>query len=382
MFTYIDFSFYQIILSLVIVISSIITLNIIGARNRSDLSYIIFIYIWHTIFAFLYYSLSANGGYTDANMYYKTAVLGYNIQLSPGTHFVRYLTSWIIGITNFSYLNVTLIYNFFGSLGLVLFYLSLKSHLKKLPWYWGFIIFLPSMSYWSSAIGKDSLSFLAVCTLIYAITTANQKNILYISAIFLMFMVRPHVALMMVASYVFYFIIRSKIHLIVKLITLPILTLGSLIVLNLTIDYVGIDEASVSSVSDYYDSRQGINAKGGGAIDTSSMSLPLKVFSYMFRPLPFEAHSAITFIASVENVILLVFCIFLGYISYSKLRLLIADEKLWLTTYVVFTVIMLSFGLSNLGIAARQKWMFMPVIIYLLLNIYSSYKKERVYTNL
>lgn len=370
MFTYIDFSFYQILLSLIIVISSILILNIIGAKNKKDLIYITVIYIWHTLFAFLYYMSTIPEGDADSNMYYRTAYTGYNIQLEFGTHFIRYLTSWIIRLTDSSYLNATLIYNLIGSLGLVLFYLSLKKFLKSLPWYWGLILFLPSISYWSSAIGKDAVSFLSICTLVYAVTTANRKTPLYIISIFLMLMVRPHVAFMIVASYVFYFIVQSKVHLVFKLTALPILTIGALILLNLTTEYVGIDETSTSGVVDYYDSTQGANNKGGGGIDTSSMSLPVKLFSYMFRPLPFEAHSAITLIASIENSILLLTFIFLMYTSKSKLKLLVVDKRLWLTTYIIFTSIMLSYGLSNLGIAARQKWMFMPILIYLLIETY------------
>ena len=43
----------------------------------------------------------------------------------------------------------------------------------------------------------------------------------------------------------------------------------------------------------------------GGAVDIASMSLPMQLFTYMFRPLPMEASSVFQLASSVDNVILL-----------------------------------------------------------------------------
>lgn len=381
MFTYIDFSVYQILISLVIVISSIFILNIIGARNKKDLIFITIMYIWHTLFALLYYNSTAHSGNADANMYYRTAVMGYNIQLESGTAFIRYLTYCILSIVDLSYLNVTLIYNLFGSLGLVILYLSLKKYLKEIAQYWSLALFLPSMSYWSSGIGKDSMVFFAISIFIYAVTTSTKKTLLVSLSLAIIFLIRPHIALAILLSFIVYFILQSKSHIILKVISLPFITVASVIALSFVQEYVGIDEASVEGVEDYFDSRKNLNMGGGSSIDTSSMILPVKMFSYLFRPFPFEANSLIVLIASIENSILFLSFAYIIYKAKSSFNLLIKNENLWLFLYVITTWIMLSYGLKNLGIAARQKWMFMPVIIYLLLNIYSNYKRERLYKN-
>lgn len=375
--TYYDF--YQVLLTACILILSS-TICLLFARTRIDIIYIFFLYIWHTVFSYRYYITTVQGG-GDAIVYYRHSIKAATLVPSPGTEFVKYMTTYFTRGLGLNYLNTTLVYSLFGAIGLTLFYLSLKKHLKIMPWYWGLIVFLPSLSYWSSAIGKDAISFLSVCILLYAVTTAKRKNLLCGISILLMLMVRPHVAFMIVGSFVFYFIVQSKAHIILKLIILPFITFGSIILLNYATEYAGVDEASVSGVAEFYDSRQGINNHGGGGIDTSSMSLPLKVFSYMFRPLPFEASSLITFIASIENSILLLSFIYLIYSARSRLKLLIEGKNLWLTTYVVFASIILSYGLSNLGIAARQKWMFMPILIYLLIEAYryNNSKKMRKY---
>lgn len=42
--------------------------------------------------------------------------------------------------------------------------------------------------------------------------------------------------------------------------------------------------------------------------------------------------------------------------------------------YMFLKCTILAFTTSNLGIATRQKWMFMPALIYLLLHVYNRNK--------
>ena len=75
--------------------------------------------------------------------------------------------------------------------------------------------------------------------------------------------------------------------------------------------YVGLEEASIDSVSSYVDQRQGFNQSGGSSIDLQSMSYPMQIFTYIFRPLPFDAHSALALFTSIENTILLFLFIYI-----------------------------------------------------------------------
>ncbi|MGP9545673.1 hypothetical protein ACT3QR_11805 [Psychrobacter sp. AOP7-B1-25] len=377
-----DFSVSQNLLTPIILIVSLLLLLFFFGRKKKDLPIMFLLFSWHTLFSLLYFYFTAGSNSVgDSRAYYLNSLSGHNVEFVPGTRFVTFATYLLTRNFELSYLNVSLIYNMIGAFGLLLLYLSLKKHLESLPWYWTLILFLPSISYWSSAIGKDSIAFFAVSLLIYAATVGRKKIVLYFIVLLLMFMIRPHVAFIMAVSYLIYFIVQSKAHIVLKLIFIPIIATGTFLSLGFIQEYTGLDEASLSGISDFYDERQGSNMNGGGAIDTSSMPLPLKVFSYIFRPLPFEAHSFIAFVASIENTFLLIFSIFIIYRSKSKLKVIFTNERLWLSLYVLLISIMLSYGLSNLGIAARQKWMFMPVVIYLLIYLYNTQKleKARVY---
>lgn len=373
------YDFYQAILTLFILILGLIVCILVGAKKSSDIKYISLIYGWHTFYScfYWYYSLSNPG---DSITYYiKTFDLDLNFY--PGTRFTESLVLIVTRIFDSNYLNTNLIFNIFGCLGLVLIYLTLKKFFFVLNKYWFFILLIPSMSFWSAGLGKDSISFFATGLFLYAVTTGKRPTLLTLIAVFSMFMVRPHIALMMLVSYLLYYFIKAKIHLVLKLFTLPIIAAGVIIALSFVQQYVGLEDTSLSSVSDYVDQRQGYNQRGGSSLDIASMSYPMQMFTYIFRPLPFEAHSAVALISSLENTILLLLFVYILIKSRFNFRPFIENKNLWLLTYVFLTCTILAITTANLGIATRQKWMFMPVLLYLLIYSFHDYKlnKSRIY---
>ena len=369
-------SFYQNMLTIAILIASYIVISIVGCRKKEDFITVTALFIWHTLFSVTYYLYSlANAA--DATHYYARSVLGERTGFYPGTPFVNYFSSILSQGADASYLNTTLLYNLVGTIGLVLLYLSLKKYFKAFSWYWIFILFIPSMSFWSAGLGKDSVSFFATCLFLYAITTSKRASLLNIAiAFFFMFMVRPHIAALMIVSYVVYFIIKSKVHFIFKMFILPIIGFGLFISVGFVQQYIGLDEASLDSVSGYIDGRQGLNSRGGSSLDIASMSYPMQMFTYIFRPLPFEASSAVALVTSLENTIILFLFIYILIKSKFNFRPFIQGKNLWLFTYVFITCSILAMTTANLGIATRQKWMFMPVLLYLLIYIYHDYKSN------
>lgn len=370
--TYYDF--YQLILTIFIVLFGLLLSLVIGAKKIVDVKYIVFIYFWHTLFSFLYWYQSLTNTADAIKYFLKSFTLELN--LSPGTRFAESVSYIITQIFDSNYLNTTLVSNWFGSIGLVLLYLVLKKYLYALNKYWVFILFLPSMSFWSAGLGKDSISFMATCLFIYGIIESKRSTLMLSIAFLSMFMVRPHVAFMMLASFVIYFIIRSKVHLIVKIITLPSILAGIVFASGFVIEYVGLEDASLGGIDGYIDQRQSYNQGGGSSLDISSMSYPMQMFTYIFRPLPFEAHNMLALITSIENTLLLILFLYIVLKSNFNFKYWFQDKNLWLFTYFFLTCTILAVTTPNLGIASRQKWMFMPILIYLLIYTYYKYRTK------
>ena len=371
----IEFDYYQSMFTLSILIIGLFLSFIIGCKKKVDISFVIVLFLWHTFFSLFYYFFTLSNA-ADAVVYYYNS-LGENLKFYPGSPFVYYFSSIFSKGLDVNYLNVTLVYNLFGTLGLIFLYLSVKIYLEKLSWIWGCLLFIPSMSFWSAGLGKDAISFFSVCLFLYTITTNKKIYILLPVSFFFMFMVRPHIALMMIVSFVIYFIIRSRVHLLVKLITLPIIFSALIFSSSFVQQYVGLEEASVDAVSGYVDQRQGYNQSGGSSIDLQSMSYPMQMFTYVFRPLPFDAHSALALFTSIENTILLVLFLYVLFKNKFRPHSFIEGKNAWLFIYAFLTCSILAITTANLGIATRQKWMFMPIFLYLLIYAFYQNKQNR-----
>lgn len=106
------------------------------------------------------------------------------------------------------------------------------------------------------------------------------------------------------------------------------------------------------------------------------MSYPMQMFTYLFRPLPFDAHSALALFTSIENTILLALFLYVLFKNKFRLHSFIEGKNAWLLIYAFLTCSMLAITTANLGIATRQKWMFMPILIYLLVYAFYQYKQS------
>lgn len=128
---------------------------------------------------------------------------------------------------------------------------------------------------------------------------------------------------------------------------------------------------------DYVEKRQSYNTEGGGGVDIANMSLPMQLFTYVFRPIIFEARSITALAASLDNLILL-YLFILGIYSLIKKRpqSFTEENRKFMWVYVILSWIVLAMTTANLGISVRQKWMFTPILIYLLLSLVGKNKNN------
>ena len=113
---------------------------------------------------------------------------------------------------------------------------------------------------------------------------------------------------------------------------------------------------------------------GSYAIDPDA-NLFSRIFAYSFRPLFFDVRNSFGLVLSFDNFILLIIFMY-SFIYMIKLRCLRLSFKNQITTFCasfsLSTALLLSLSTSNLGIAARHKYMFLPVFFVLVLRIFQS----------
>lgn len=339
----------------------------IGKRIGSNASRSFGLYAYHTIWCLFYFWYAGMHG-SDSFAYFHAGVLDEG-EFWFGSRFVILLVELLNSLFGLSYLGVFLVFNIFGTVGYLLFDASLRfASIGSKKWVHFlalFIILLPSVSFWSSAISKDAISFMAVGCALWASIDLGRRQKLMLFAVFAMLMVRPHMAgLMLMALSVAMFFDPSA-SVIKRLCLTVLFVTAAFFIVPFALDYAGVKGgASIDSVSDFIDKRQSYS-KGDSAVDIANMSLIEKLFTYAFRPVIFEARTVFGLAASLDNMILLFLVLYGSFLAF-KYRL---DEaygnNFFMLLYSLSAWLILSLTTANLGIALRQKWMFVPFIIYL-----------------
>ena len=376
-------SIWHVISSSIVFVMGAFIVNALRSPFNIKQSRAFLIYLWHTLFCVVYmiYSLKYSSDSVD---YYLRSFQG-DIEFKLGTAGVTLLIRFFTSFVDLSYLGVFLIFNIFGVIGLLAFDASLKvatlNKSKYIKYIATLLIFLPSASFWTSAIGKDSLSFMAVGLALWAALNLMRQWRIMVIAVLIMLLVRPHMAGIMVLALIGALVLQRDLRLSHRLLMGSLAAITAFVLIPFALNYAGLGavaEMDINTISTYIKTRQGYNQSGGGGIDISLMNFPMQLFTFLFRPLPFEAHNISALISSIENVFLLL--VFLGSIRgmlFHKKRYVV-ESRIFMWLYVLMSWSVLALVTANLGISTRQKWMFVPVLAFLLISHIGRYKRLKV----
>jgi len=337
----------------------------------------------HSIFSLLYWGLSLSAlTSADSTLYYQNAL---NFQgdwlslLKFGTSFIQFILYPLIHYLGLSYLSCFLIFNTFGLIGISLVFVTTRSYLtsprmKKL---YAMTLFLPGLSFWTSAIGKDSLVLLGIGLTFYAVSAFKNRLPSLIFGLLITVYVRPHVFVLLLLSFVGFVIFKRNRNLTTLLVKTLLVTICISIMIAsyaVILKYVGLPtDLSLNVTQKYIDTRLNYNT-GNSYLELQNSGVPTKLFAYIFRPLFFDAKNMLMLIGSLENLCLLGL---FGSLLWKPGRL----RKIWIIKhpyyrmhliYGIMGVFIFSMTTSNLGIAMRQKYMIIPSLLSVLFLILDS----------
>lgn len=333
---------------------------------------VMLLYAWHSLFCLAYAIYAVQNG-ADALVYYLKAQQG-EFMAPFGTGAVVNIATLFVTGLDLSFLGACLLFNIFGAIGLIAFDACLQTatanKTKLLRRFATLIVLLPSISFWSSALGKDALAFMAAALTLYAALNMSRRVILLAVSIFVMALVRPHIAGIMVIALAGSLVLQRRLPLGQRLFLGAAALAATAAMVPFALTYAGLGDASgADDIMNYVEQRQSLNTQGGSSVDIASMSLPLQLFSYLFRPMPYEAGSIFGLAASMDNVILVFLAVAGGTQIIRRRRYKLEGNRAFMWFYCLLTWLILAITTANLGIAVRQKWMFAPILIYLFLSI-------------
>lgn len=330
----------------------------------------------------------------DASSYHREGVVSgqfwRNFQVPPttgggsaGTRFVEQVTGILYAPAAPTILGGFILFASLAFLGQVMFYLAFRriAPARSLRWYAAAIFFLPSLVFWPSSIGKESLMLLFLGVSAYGAVRvlhdyAFRWAAVTVGGLAAMAAVRVHVAALFAVALAVPLVVGRKADVRFSWTRRLVLVAaaGALVVVaagGIT-DVFGV-EASGEDLDPFLRDIERRTSQGGSAVEGEAIlqggnpaSAALRV---LFRPLPQEAHNAQALASAAESVVLL------AALAWNLPRMIRHAGRLRRYPYLLMSLLftggfVIAFSsLFNLGILARQRIQALPFLLAVLVGL-------------
>ena len=357
----------------IIVVIIIVLLNIYFISSRWEkenriqgILYIVLFFI-HLSTTILFYNLNYQSK-MDSYMFFNDA------EHIKSIYHLRFVGSKFMSSLMFPFIKLGLNYltctMIFSTLGFYTFLkyidfikLKIEKHKSVYTYFLFILFFIPSLHYWTSGISKETLIFFLMFVFFNKVFTRNYMSIQLILALLIIFLVRPYIGFIMIASlYLHLIFLRRTLNSKTKNFVILMLIISILFLPALKY-FLKIDSLNVQTIINNY--NQIIiysQSTGNSSIDLESSTFLGRIWLVMFRPLFYDSNNIFQFIISIENLIYLVIVSFLC-VKLLMRRINFKLNYLYLFLCFSITVLFYSIYMYNLGLASRMRIMFMPYFL-------------------
>jgi hypothetical protein len=329
-------------------------------------------------------------GVLDANTYDKAgkqfAPYYRHFDFSPetgklvGTGFLKALTGIVYAFLGTSQLGAFVFFSFLSFLGLLMLWRAFRRAVPNGDGrrYGLLVLFLPSLLYWPSALGKEGWGLMCVGLCSYGVALMLTRKLVpgflaLVAGLVGVTMLRPHVALVVFGGLVFAALLGKPRKAtagtpLIRAVVFGALFVTGLILVSQAQSFLGVSSLDQTSVGKKLDKTQRQTGKEAGSTFTparihSPIDVPWATVTVLFRPLPWEAGSGQEMAATAESVFLIV----LAYKSRRRLRSIVREARSYpYVAYCIGFTAMFIFAFSsfaNFGLLARQRTQTIPLVL-------------------
>jgi hypothetical protein len=334
------------------------------------------LYVVHVGSSLFYYSLVSGGG-ADSALYYFDAQRLHEDGFGFSTQFVIYITQALKSVIGGTYLDFFLIYQAFGFFGIVLLTRIAGEIYEEAgvqqPLYIYILFFLPSLHYWTSAIGKDSLFFLGMMLCLWGSMRFWNRLGALAFGVFLMLAIRPHIAVVAMSALAIAVFSDRTTRLSVRITMLSAALIGLVFAVATVWSTFQIDLTNLDSYSDAVAGREALLQMDVSVIGRTSVDAPypIRVLSLLFRPFFFDANDLLGLVVSVENagLAIIVLAFLFNWRTLTALMKSVPYVRFALVCSVGILLV-LSLGYYNVGLGIRQKaTMILPGLLVVAITL-------------
>jgi hypothetical protein len=335
------------------------------------------VYYYHVLLSFVYYLYSLFNA-SDSRYYYRKVVEDFRGPewmdfYGTSTTFIEFIAYPFIRYLGFSYEAMMVLFTFFGYIGFVYFYIFFKERIKFRHQFLGvdlltLFFFLPNPHFWSSSLGKGAIILPAIALFFYGISKINKRYIAVALGAVIIYHVRPHIMLVILVSCFIGLVFSTKgISWVFRLVFIAGASVAFFYIYQDVLTMVGINEEEVLTQGFDLSRRARELSKATSGIDISNYGLGLQLFTFIYRPLFFDAPGLLGIVVSIENVFYLL--ITLKLLNFQGIRYLVTSSFLVKSAFFSFLTVSIALAQisGNLGIAIRQKSQVMMLLLFVII---------------
>ena len=298
----------------------------------------------------------------------------------PGTGSVRYLAGVVNVVTNSDYVSTFLVFVLFGFIGQVFFLIAIQPVLNDAQMRIAtlLIMFSPTMAYWPSSIGKESLALLGIGLSLYGASLVYERNwsgvMSVLAGVSIVGLIRPHVAMLVLAGLVFGLFARqteNRNRFVMHVVVLMVVLVGAMLMTGASAQLFNLESFDgVSDVSAALDFAQNRTSQDNSAFTAARVGsvrdYPWAAVTVLFRPFVWEAANAPSMISGIEGAILagLLARAVPGLIR--EIRTIFQRGQLLYAVGFTSVFIFLFSAIGNFGILSRQRAQVIPFVLLLI----------------
>jgi hypothetical protein len=341
-----------------------------------------------------YVAFDVYGGVADASLYDKEGAriaeafwagnFDTGLQSLIGTDFIKFTTGVIYALIGPTLLGGFLVYSWLGFWGLFFFY---RAFVIAVPEgnrraYARLLFFLPSLVFWPSSIGKESLMMFSLGITAFGaahVMTGRTMRGLGVAALglWLAALPRPHVAGLMALGIAVGYLFRKppedlrELAPVVKGLAMALVAVVALVFLVKASAFlkesgVDTDRGVTSALRDVgYQTTSGESSFVPSVLE-SPFRAPIAVLTVLFRPFLFEAHNTQALAAALEGTFLLVLSLLRFRWAWAALRSVRRQPYVAFATAYAGLFILAFSSFANFGLLARERVQLFPLYVLLL----------------
>ena len=327
------------------------------------------------------YYLYAQSNPADANVYYFDKIHADTATFAFGTVFTGKFTLFLRKTLDGSFLECFIFFQAIGFWGLMLLMRTFQEIHIKLGTAEGplstALLFLPSIQFWTSAIGKDAPLFLAVSLCTWSVMELRRRLIPFGFGLLIMILFRAHIALVVVMCLALAAALHPKISFGRKVGLLAVTLFGAYLLIGAVANTINVNVADTSSIAGFFQDRGDVAQRVSGGTTIGDAPVYIRLLTLLFRPFFFDAPNIPGMIASVENVGSL--CLFFYLVKNIRGIRFLARRVYFLEYCFVFSIVLIALLTMisyNVGLGLRERVMVFPTLFSLFIAHWAMPRKQ------